>query len=155
MSPAAWGGSAVPALRGQEGNEPRAGSDTTPFAGVALVLLIIFMGVMPALGGPYLPKARTASVVKEEMPRLGVDEQGKYWVGERPVPDAALADAVRAELASRPGQELVMLTGDRHADYHRVEGALNTLRSAGIRRVVLEAWLPRETAVVTIPAGLP
>jgi biopolymer transport protein ExbD len=152
MSAAAWGASPVPVLAGLEDLEPRARCDTSPFAGIALVLLIIFMGVTPAPGGPYLPKAPTARVVREGMPSMGVDEREAFYVAGRAVGDADLLDAVRAELATYPDQDMVMLTGDRYADYRRVEQLLGTVSAAGGRRVLLEAYVPLGARVAPSPS---
>jgi biopolymer transport protein TolR len=148
---AAWGGSAVPRLAGMDGLEPRGAIDTTPFTGVVLVLLIIYMVITPAFGeGPYLPRAATAEVIRGERLELGIDEQGRYYVDNRPIPDTALDASLRHEIG-RMGADELLLIADKDVSYSRVETALRTLQAAGVRRVMVEVNLPRPRARVTVP----
>jgi biopolymer transport protein ExbD len=139
---AARGGSPLPALAGLEGLSIRQSIDTSPLAGLILVLLITFMVITPAIGGPYLPRAYTAAIIREELPVVGIDEGGRFYVADHPVPDAELPGAIANALRQTPGTDLVMLTADRDVSFDRVEEVLRQLRSAGVNRVVLEAYLP-------------
>jgi biopolymer transport protein ExbD len=153
MSPAAWGGSPVPALAGLDGLEPRTRPDATPFIGLVLIVLITCMVITPAIGHYQGPRARTAEVRPNVMPTLGIDLDGRYYVDDRPVPDIRLAEALRAVMAAAGGDEL-LIKADEDVAYARVEGALQVLRRAGVRRVMIDAVLPRPRAAVAIPLPL-
>ncbi len=118
--------------------------NVTPFVDVMLVLLIIFMVSAPLMTRGIeigLPQAASAETIEEQRITVTVDRGGQFYVGERPVVDDLLVDAVRSAGEGRP----VFLRGDRDVPYGRVLEAMDRLRSAGISRV----------ALVTRPAPTP
>ena len=139
---AAFGGSPVARLAGLDG-ELRAGIDTTPMTGVVLVLLIVFMVVTPALTGPKFAVARTAQVVREHGVTVGIDENGRYYVEDRAVADAALSVEVRRALASAPSGATLYLKAHGDVQYGRVLTMLEAARKARVRRVTAVVDLPR------------
>lgn len=123
---------------------PHTGIDVTPFIGLVMTLLIIFMVVTPAIAcGPRLPRARAAVPMKENRVTLGIDNQGRFWIEDvanpGPIPSRHLAARVGNALAAHPAEErnLVYFKADRDLAYEVVQTALDAVRANGIRRVGL------------------
>jgi biopolymer transport protein TolR len=122
---------------------PMADINVTPLVDVMLVLLIIFMVTAPLLtaGVPVnLPDARAKALDQDAEPvQLSLDRQGKLFLGEDEVAEAALperlAAIVTAAGAAQPPQ--VYLRADRALDYGRVMRVMGELNRAGLNRVAL------------------
>ncbi|MDP1028553.1 protein TolR [Sphingomonas sp. KR1UV-12] len=122
---------------------PMAEINVTPLVDVMLVLLIIFMVTAPLLtaGVPVnLPDARAKALDQDQKPiQLSIDRQGKLFLGEDEVTEAALPaklEALRAGgTAEQPPQ--VYLRADRALDYGRVMRVMGELNRAGLNRVAL------------------
>jgi biopolymer transport protein TolR len=122
---------------------PMADINVTPLVDVMLVLLIIFMVTAPLLtaGVPVnLPDARAKPLDQDAEPvQLSLDRQGKLFLGEDEVAEAALpgrlARIVTDAAGSQPPQ--VYLRADRALDYGRVMRVMGELNRAGLNRVAL------------------
>ena len=101
-----------------------------------LVLLIIFMVVTATL--PYtarMPVARLAESAAESRVTLGIDDQGRYWIGRRSVPSAELPARLASAYANRPGDGVLYLRAHDGVAYARVLDAMDAARSVGVRKV--------------------
>ncbi len=122
---------------------PMAEINVTPLVDVMLVLLIIFMVTAPLLtaGVPVnLPDARAKALDQDQKPiQLSIDRQGRLFLGEDEIAEAALPaklEQLRAGgTAEQPPQ--VYLRADRALDYGRVMRVMGELNRAGMNRVAL------------------
>ncbi|MBJ6123071.1 protein TolR [Sphingomonas mollis] len=122
---------------------PMADINVTPLVDVMLVLLIIFMVTAPLLtaGVPVdLPDARAKALDQDQQPvALSIDRQGRLFMGEDEVADAALPGRLEAIVAKARGSQppQVLLRADRALDYGRVMRVMGELNRAGLNRVAL------------------
>ncbi|HEX8447719.1 MAG TPA: protein TolR [Sphingomonas sp.] len=130
--------------RGSKGRRaPMAEINVTPLVDVMLVLLIIFMVTAPLLtaGVPVeLPDSRAGALEQEQEPlQLSLDGQGRIFIGETPVSDAALPDRLARAAADGAGKDppQVFLRADRTLDYGRVMKVMGELNKAGLNKVAL------------------
>jgi biopolymer transport protein TolR len=121
---------------------PMAEINVTPLVDVMLVLLIIFMVTAPLLtsGVPVnLPDARAKALDQDQQPvQLSIDRQGRLYLGEDEISEAALPgrlETLRAGAGTEPPQ--VYLRADRALDYGRVMRVMGELNRAGMNRVLL------------------
>ncbi|HEX5111058.1 MAG TPA: biopolymer transporter ExbD [Vicinamibacterales bacterium] len=110
--------------------------NVTPLVDVMLVLLIIMMIVAPLLqqGIPLTLPLAVNSVEKPETAGqtvVAVNAQGKFYVGQKEVRKDDLGDAVRSLLETKK-EKVVIIKGDRAAQYGAVMEAMDQLRKAGI-----------------------
>ena len=130
-------GSAIPS--GLGGGDPvRAEINVTPMIDVMMSLLIIFMLVTPVLSGyiARLPDAREVrSQTLDDAVTLGIDVEGRFWIGEAEVSPERLEEELRSLYAGRPGDHLLYLRADRDTPYALVLDAIEAARSAGVRTV--------------------
>jgi len=110
--------------------------NVTPLVDVMLVLLIIMMIVAPLLqqGIPLTLPLAVNSVEKPETAGqtvVAVNAQGKFYVGQKEVRKDDLGEAVRNLLESKK-EKVVIIKGDRSAQYGAVMEAMDQLRKAGI-----------------------
>ena len=122
---------------------PMADINVTPLVDVMLVLLIIFMVTAPLLTAGVsvnLPDARAKALDQEQQPvQLSIDREGKLFLGDEEVADAALAGRLESIAAAARGAEppQVYLRADRALDYGRVMRVMGELNRAGLNRVSL------------------
>jgi biopolymer transport protein ExbD len=118
------------------------------------VLLIIFMVITPALAlQAKLPKAKQSAPEKEDRVTLGIDNQGKYFVDDKPVADAALEATLREQYGRRPDDHILYLKADNDVAYARVLTAIDAARNAGVRRIGAITELPAGARVTSVPAN--
>lgn len=129
--------------------EPHTGIDATPFVGLVMTLLIVFMVVSPEFSShSKLPVARTAAPMMENRVTLAIDNQGKFYTRDAtnpgPIPTRYLAERVGAALAARAPQErdVVYLLADQAVPYGLVLTAMDALRANGVRHMGLIAEQP-------------
>ena len=108
--------------------------NVTPFVGVALVLLIIFMVTAPMMQQGIdvdLPETTTQPLrVKDEPLILTVQKDGKYYLARREIPEAELREKLEAIFEGRDTKE-IFLRGDKDPPYGVVVKALAAAREAG------------------------
>lgn len=140
---AAFGGSPLPKLAGMA-SDVTADINVTPMIDVMLVLLIIFMVVTPAAGlQAVLPKAAMSAPAKEKRVTLGIDQRGRYFINDKPVPEAQLQTRFQEEYARRPGDHILYLKADQGIAYSYVLTGINAARQAGITKVGAITELPK------------
>lgn len=124
--------------------------NVVPYIDVMLVLLIIFMVTTPLLMQGVeveLPQS-TAEAIKadfEEPLIVTVNQQGQLFLNtaadpKKPMHPKALMHTVAAEilLAKRHKQQkLVLVKGDKHAEYTKIMNAMVLLQKAGAGKVGL------------------
>lgn len=112
--------------------------NVVPMIDIMLVLLIIFMIVTPLISAGF----------KAEMPRgknldprpegeneviLGIDENGKYFLNSRPLPDGTLEDQLRTIFSERSEDKVLYFKADNHLRYSKIQDAVETARRSGVR----------------------
>jgi biopolymer transport protein TolR len=126
------------ALRPGAVHRPMSEINVTPFVDVMLVLLIIFMVTAPMMLQGVdvdLPETTTQPLrVRDEPLVLSVKKDGKYFVGRREIPLAALEEKLRAIFEGRDNKE-IFLRADRDAPYGLVVKALAAARLAGAKQL--------------------
>ena len=115
--------------------------NVTPLADVMLVLLIIVMLIAPLLqqGVPVsLPPAdNTADKVdNDQQTVLHIDAQGRFYVDNIPTDATQLLTAIQSAL-DRKLERIVLIKGDRAAQYSEVMAVLDQLQRAGIENIGL------------------
>jgi len=133
---ASFGGSVLPKVAGVD-SDVNADINVTPMIDVMLVLLIIFMVITPAMAGyvAVLPKAVTSAPEKEERVTLGIDNQGKFYLDEKQVPQAQLAAALQQQYATRPEDHILYLKADHGVQYSVILTAIDAAREAGVAKI--------------------
>ena len=117
--------------------------NVTPMVDVMLVLLIIFMVTAPLLVAGVevdLPDSRAGAIAQEAEPvAISIDGEGRIFVGEAPVAEAALPARLEqiAASSSEDGGPRILLRADRGLDYGRVIALMGELDRAGLRRIAL------------------
>jgi biopolymer transport protein ExbD/biopolymer transport protein TolR len=117
--------------------------NVTPLVDVCLVLLIIFMVITPMLQrgkAVQLPRARMVSELKHggDPILLSVTPDGKTWLDKQQVAREGLADALTAEMASRPGAPLIV-KGDQSLDYKEMRQVILEISKTRVVGVSLAA----------------
>ena len=129
------------------GKRVRSEINVTPLVDVVLVLLIIFMVITPLLQrgvAVQLPKARLVSELKRGDPIvLSVTPDGRSWIEKREVPRSELAEALRVELAARPGAPLVV-KGDKDLQYGEMRKIILEVSRTRVAGVSLAATQVQE-----------
>jgi biopolymer transport protein TolR len=112
----------------------------TPFIDVMLVLLIIFMISAPllAVGVPIdLPQTAARQINIDQKPvTIAIDERGRIFLQDQPVPDAELVPRLQAA-AKAGADERIYVRGHRQVDYGRVAQVMGVVTAAGFRKVAL------------------
>ncbi len=121
--------------------------NVVPYIDVMLVLLIIFMITAPLLTQGIkveLPKAAAEPLdpneVRNQEPLvLSIDAQGRLYLNLGAQPTQALDDATALARATaalrRAPQRVVLVKGDRGANYGRVVEAMVLLQQAGASKI--------------------
>ena len=120
---------------------PMSEINVTPFVGVMLVLLIIFMVTAPLMtaGVPIdLPDSRAAQLPNEQQQvTISIDQAGYVYIDDVEVPLGGLPQAL--ESLPRAGGEGpdITLRADRALDDGRVMAVMGELNRAGLNRISL------------------
>jgi biopolymer transport protein ExbD len=127
--------------------EPRPLAAMLPTVHVMVLLLLLALGITPAItGGTKLPTAKTAAPAMKDRLTVGIDRDGRVWIGAvpdpGPVPDRQLAQRLGEAYAGRRGEEMY-LVADRSLHYARVQQVIQAARQAGVREVQLIVECPR------------
>lgn len=130
--------------------DPLVRLDVTPFIGVALVLLIIYMVVSPAIGGhSRVPMTRTSVEMRRGMVTVYLGEQDLVYVegapSAGPVRTADIGHWLGIALRALPEERRGTVYLDAHygARYADVLSVLDAASRNGVRRVGLITVPPR------------
>ena len=112
--------------------------NVVPMIDIMLVLLIIFMIVTPLIAAGFkatLPKGKNLDPRPEGENEvvLGIDQAGRYFLNQRPIPDGALEDQLRSIFAARTEDKILYFKADNQLKYAQVQEAVETARRAGVR----------------------
>jgi biopolymer transport protein TolR len=115
--------------------------NVVPYIDVMLVLLVIFMITAPLLTQGVkveLPQARaeTVDVQRAETLVVTVDRNGRYFLNDKPLSSAVLAERVAAAMRKNK-ESSVLVRGDREVDYGSVVRLMALLQDAGAPNVGL------------------
>jgi biopolymer transport protein ExbD len=137
--------------------QPHTGIEATPFIGVVMTLLIVSMGITPAVVyEPRLPSARAAEPMMENRVTVGLSNQGLFYIDDvanpGPIPTRHLAVRIGEALRAHPAEErdVVYFMADRGITYRAVLDAMDAVRANGIRRVGLITELERDPVEVDL-----
>lgn len=129
---------------------PRPQAMPVPMIGMVVMLLVGTMVMTPAVAGPRLAEARTATPVMRGPISVWVDRDGYVWIpdapGPGPIRDAELPARLRDQFARRGDRTgMLHLVAERSAPYGRVQEVLQAAAAAGVRDVELIVDCPRGT----------
>jgi biopolymer transport protein TolR len=117
----------------------KAEPNVTPLIDVMLVLLIIFMIVTPLINSGFQAQPPDGINIKAHPEEnsdqvLGIDANGQYYLNKKFIPNASLADQVKA-IYSQPGREdfVMYLKADRNLKYAKVLDAIDIVDHNGVR----------------------
>lgn len=132
--------------------------NVTPFIDVMLVLLIIFMVAAP-LATVSVPVELPASTAKpapnpDKPVFITVQADKTLNLGDTPVPDGGLADALKAA-TSNDTEKRIFLRADKTVDYGTLMDVMNKMRAAGYLKVALVGLEALPTDEGSSAAGTP
>lgn len=117
----------------------KAEPNVTPLIDVMLVLLIIFMIVTPLINSGFQAQPPDGINIKAHPEEnsdqvLGIDANGQYYLNKKFIPNASLAEQVKA-IYSEPGREdfVMYLKADRNLKYAKVLDAIDIVDHNGVR----------------------
>jgi len=117
--------------------------NVVPYIDVMLVLLIIFMVTAPLLTQGIevqLPESAAEAMANSEEPiTLTINAKGQYFLDigtdqAKPLSDDELVRRIGAVMHNQQ-KKLVLVKGDKHVDYGRVDWALGLLQEAGATNI--------------------
>jgi biopolymer transport protein ExbD len=127
-----------------------------PLLDVVFLLLAVFLLTVVRMVRSYavpvdLPSLATGSEQDTAAVLvLGIDAQGRIYLGGEALPEERWTEELRRRLAADPELQ-VLLQADREARHGAVAELLDAVRAAGVGRVLLLAE-PREPAPQDAPA---
>ena len=133
---------------GSGGQRPLSDINVTPLVDVMLVLVVIFIVTAPLMASSIrLDLPRTDGGKSAEVPkfvRVSLDAEGRVFVDDQPLDEAALA-ARLAQVAAENRDTEIQLRADRTVPYGRVVELMGVANKAGLNRIgfVTEAPSPR------------
>jgi biopolymer transport protein TolR len=124
---------------------PMSEINVTPMVDVMLVLLIIFMVAAPLMttGVPVqLPKTSAAKVAQAQKPlEVSIDKDGNAYIAKDPFTAETLLPRLK-ELKSENPDQVVLVRGDRDANYGKILETMGVVAQAGFTKVSLIAQSP-------------
>lgn len=118
----------------------------TPMIDIMTVLLAVFMVTTPMMTTGInldLPNGgHSALTGNDHAIQVGVDKHGRYYLGEVQL---SRDDVIKRAVAMRGENPnlIIMISGDKHADYGAVMSVMGGLKDAGFQRVGLRTQLDR------------
>jgi biopolymer transport protein TolR len=112
--------------------------NVVPMIDIMLVLLIIFMIVTPLIAAGFkaeLPRGTNLDPRPEGENEviLGIDENGRYFLNGRALPDGTLEDQLRSIFTARTEDKILYFKADSRLRYRQVQDAVETARRSGVR----------------------
>ena len=129
----------------------KAEPNVVPMIDVMLVLLIIFMIVTPLIAAGFkatLPKGKNLDPRPEGQNEvvLGIDEYGRYFLNQRPIPAGTLEDQLRGIYGARTEDKILYFKADNKLKYAKIQEAVETARHSGVR-VMAAITEPKNTGL--------
>lgn len=128
--------------------------NVVPYIDVMLVLLVIFMITAPLLSQGVqinLPQAEAKPLADQDQPMIiSIDSSGRYYLNTAvnpgaPLNSAVLVNQVTAQLQmdrQQNKQRVILIKGDKDANYGKIVQAMVLLQSAGVENVGLMTESP-------------
>jgi biopolymer transport protein ExbD len=120
---------------------PITGINVTPLVDVVLVVLIIFMATAPMIARRAIkvdvPKVSKSDKTATEAIAVALDGKRALTLGGKPTTLDELKRLLSAATALKPDQA-VTLSADKTLPYGDIAELLDTVRSAGVKKVGLE-----------------
>ena len=138
--------------------------NVTPMVDIMLVLLIIFMVITPMLQSGVsvaLPRDmrnpdEDKNIIKETSVVVAITEDGKLFLGKKPIDKDALKSEIDAKMATKEDKDrIVYIRSDINANYGAVVDTINTIRDAGIDQIGLVADKAKGGGGAAEPAPAP
>jgi len=112
--------------------------NVVPMIDIMLVLLIIFIIVTPLIAAGFraeMPKGAHLDKRPEQEDEvvLGIDENGRYFLNGKPLPDGTLEDQLRSRFATRDKDKILYFKADRQLKFSKIQEAVETARRSGVR----------------------
>jgi len=116
----------------------KAEPNVTPMIDVMLVLLIIFMLVIPSISAGFqaVPPQGVNLKPHPEEDRdqvLGIDADGQYFLNKAPIPNAELAQRLKAIYENRDEDQLLYVKAHKDLEYGKVLDALDIASKNNVR----------------------
>ncbi len=116
----------------------KAEPNVTPLIDVMLVLLIIFMLVTPLINAGFQAQPPVGVNIKahpeeNEDQVLGIDANGQYYLNKKEIPNASLAEQLKAIYDARTVDKIMYLKADKNLKYSKVLDAVDIAEKAGVR----------------------
>ena len=132
-----------------------------PMIDIIFFLLVFFMMSMLTMVVQktmplHLPAASSSSIDTEKTLPIAVDARGQVFLEDTPVTLEMLAEKLAVEKAQNE-KLIIVLRGDRVADYGRVVEVMDTVKSVGIDRLsnATEGKKPKSETESTENAATP
>jgi biopolymer transport protein TolR len=112
--------------------------NVVPMIDIMLVLLIIFMIVTPLIAAGFraeMPKGKNLDPRPEGDNEviLGIDNQGRYFINGKAVPEGTLEDQLRSIFAARTEDKILFFKADNQLRFQKIQEAVETARRSGVR----------------------
>jgi biopolymer transport protein TolR len=133
-------------LRSRQGSSLMGEINVVPLVDVVLVLLLVFMITAPMMSRGIdvsLPVADQPEVDPEDRITVSVRDDGRIFVGDRPVNILLLEDHLRNMVAGAT-TKLVYLRADEALRYGSVIEVVDKMKSAGVEQIGFVYVLPEE-----------
>ena len=133
-------------LRSRQGSSLMGEINVVPLVDVVLVLLLVFMITAPMMSRGIdvsLPVADQPEIDPEDRITVSIREDGRIFVGNRPVNILLLEDHLRSMVAGAT-TKLVYLRADESLRYGSVIDVVDKMKSAGVEQIGFVYVLPEE-----------
>jgi len=120
--------------------------NVVPLVDVVLVLLLVFMITAPMMSRGIdvsLPVADQPQIDPEDRITVSIRDDGRVFVGNRPVNLLLLEDQLRGMLMGSP-EKIVYLRADETLRYGAVIDVVDKMKKAGVEQIGFVYVLPEE-----------
>ena len=112
--------------------------NVVPMIDIMLVLLIIFMIVTPLIAAGFratMPRGKNLDPRPEGDNEviLGIDDNGRYFLNGRALPEGTLEDQLRSIFAARTEDKILYFKADNQLKFGKIQEAVETARRSGVR----------------------